>query len=534
MFNNKSSRIISALLLCVLMLFSAIFTGCAKSDEPNKEAVVVAESENFVITDLELNFFLNYNYMSFMSQYGSYASMLFNLDTTKDLKDQEFTLYENPDVEFYSWFDYFMDQAKTSAEELLILQEEAKTRNIGWTEEDENTLKENLDSFRSNAESSGMSLDEYLKENFGETTTEEVFINCMRKQMLASKTYQALYDEPEYTSDDYEKCCAEDPASYYMSDYKCYSFKADYDEDADDAAVTAAREKAKADADSFLAAITDASSFDTLIKKDLESRYTVVSDSDESEDENTVTESKLTQMVNSCTLVGDAYTDETPFGKWAYEKNDDTYVRKTGDTTVIADDDDTYTVYYILNTIYRDETKTVNARHILITVDSYDSINGLPDAEAKVKAEELLKTFNDGDNTEDAFAKLAAENTLDSSSKSNGGLYENIAYGNMVTEFNDWIFDSSRVSGDTGIVKTTYGYHIMYFVSQGRKAWENTADTALRKKDIEALYPVLSEKYPVTFNDIPEYVNIEIPASDEDTADASDDSGASQPSDTQE
>ena len=43
--------------------------------------------------------------------------------------------------------------------------------------------------------------------------------------------------------------------------------------------------------------------------------------------------------------------------------------------------------------------------------------------------------------------------------------------GQMVTEFNDWCFDESRQPGDTGIVKTSYGYHIMYFSSTGEHAY---------------------------------------------------------------
>jgi hypothetical protein len=35
----------------------------------------------------------------------------------------------------------------------------------------------------------------------------------------------------------------------------------------------------------------------------------------------------------------------------------------------------------------------------------------------------------------------------------------------MVEAFNDWCFDDERKPGDHGIVETTYGYHIMYYVS---------------------------------------------------------------------
>ena len=33
----------------------------------------------------------------------------------------------------------------------------------------------------------------------------------------------------------------------------------------------------------------------------------------------------------------------------------------------------------------------------------------------------------------------------------------------MVAEFEDWCFDSARKPGDSEIIKTSYGYHIMYF-----------------------------------------------------------------------
>ena len=40
----------------------------------------------------------------------------------------------------------------------------------------------------------------------------------------------------------------------------------------------------------------------------------------------------------------------------------------------------------------------------------------------------------------------------------------------MVKEFNDWCFDAAREPGDTGLVKTQYGYHVMYFVGK-QEAW---------------------------------------------------------------
>ena len=45
----------------------------------------------------------------------------------------------------------------------------------------------------------------------------------------------------------------------------------------------------------------------------------------------------------------------------------------------------------------------------------------------------------------------------------------------MVPTFNDWCFDVSRQPGDTDIVKTDYGYHIMYFVEASEETyWHET------------------------------------------------------------
>lgn len=85
-------------------------------------------------------------------------------------------------------------------------------------------------------------------------------------------------------------------------------------------------------------------------------------------------------------------------------------------------------------------------------------------AAAKTSAEDILAEYLAGNTSEESFASLATLKSTDTGSASNGGLYEDIYPGQMVTAFEDWCFDESRKAGDTGIVETEYGYHIMYFV----------------------------------------------------------------------
>jgi hypothetical protein len=49
----------------------------------------------------------------------------------------------------------------------------------------------------------------------------------------------------------------------------------------------------------------------------------------------------------------------------------------------------------------------------------------------------------------------------------------------MVEAFENWIFDEARTAGETGIVETEYGYHVMFFIGDGKLAWENTAHSGV-------------------------------------------------------
>ena len=123
---------------------------------------------------------------------------------------------------------------------------------------------------------------------------------------------------------------------------------------------------------------------------------------------------------------------------------------------------------YAASDINKDDTKMVNVRHILITPTEQDEDGNYTDAawaEAEKKAQDLLAEWQSGEHTEDSFAFMATENSADTGSVSNGGLYEEVYPGQMVTEFDAWCFDAARKPGDTGIVKTSYGYHVMYFSS---------------------------------------------------------------------
>ncbi len=116
-----------------------------------------------------------------------------------------------------------------------------------------------------------------------------------------------------------------------------------------------------------------------------------------------------------------------------------------------------------------------NVRHILLQPGEGEDMTA-----ALKRAEELYEQWK-ADPTEDHFAALAAQHTTDPGSQTTGGLYEDVYPGQMVQNFNDWCFDDARKVGDTGIVETEYGYHIMYYSGQSETVYSDANDEAAQQ-----------------------------------------------------
>ncbi len=109
--------------------------------------------------------------------------------------------------------------------------------------------------------------------------------------------------------------------------------------------------------------------------------------------------------------------------------------------------------YYTAHQSEYSVPEQARARHILIKVAA--GADAKTDAAAKAKAEALLKQIQAGAN----FADLAKKNSDDPGSKDSGGELGFAQRGRMVPEFDNAIF--TQKIGDTKIVKTQYGYHIV-------------------------------------------------------------------------
>ena len=169
-----------------------------------------------------------------------------------------------------------------------------------------------------------------------------------------------------------------------------------------------------------------------------------------------------------------SYTDYA-FNDWVFDES-----RTIGEASMMIDE--THNCWYVvvLNDRYRPDYNTVDVRHILIEpVDSglsegdegYEEAQTLNDAQAAQKAQDILDEYLAGEQTAEAFGELAKEYSTDSNA-SDGGLYTQVYRGEMLDAFENWCFDENRTPGDTGIVETTYGYHVMYFQGEDIPYWQ--------------------------------------------------------------
>ena len=161
--------------------------------------------------------------------------------------------------------------------------------------------------------------------------------------------------------------------------------------------------------------------------------------------------------------------------------------RKEGDMTVIENasgtgDNKTIKGYYVVRYGSSNDNSyaLADVRHILIkfkggtTNSSGQTTYSTAEKEAaKMAAEKLYNEFKNGAKVdEDTFAALATIHS-DDGNKSEGGLYEGVYPGQMVTSFNDWCFDEARKAGDHGLIETEYGWHLMFYVGDNEQSYRD-------------------------------------------------------------
>ncbi len=439
-----------------------------------EEKVSVAKY-NFYYMDLYLK--VQNTSKQYDSYYGSGAGLMYTgYDSSKSPMEQEYTLgeIEGFEGENPTWADYIRINTLKYLQSYLAYAKLAREAGVTLTDEELAKIDEDVESIRSTAESNDYSLNRFLTKNYGKGVDEKLMREVYEEKMLASK-YATQTEEDvtaSVTAEQIEAEYNENTAQYAKLSVSAFTVSADTSDVAEDAtdeekaaAKTAAMAKAKEQADAYAAKVVDAASLLTQAQA-----Y------NSSATESTITYSDVTASSLTSTFGESA-------SEWVLSAD-----RAVGNVTVLETPNG-YAVMYMSALPHKDTTKPVDVRHILIQFPTDDSGNPteLTDAEKAVYREQADQIYDQylQNPTEDNFASLATQYSKDSGSNTNGGLYEKVNVGDMVTQFNDWCFDAARKPGDTGIVETKFGYHIMYYVgSDHEEAWSSAVRSALATESL--------------------------------------------------
>lgn len=421
----------------------------------------------------EISNYYTETYNNYYSAYGNMWQLFLVLNPDEPLNEQEYN-------DNMTWADHFMDEAIKSATTMYALYDDAKANGYTLPDEEQKALDEHFASFETLANNYGYSNSgAYLRDSYGHGANLKEYKEYYTANVYATSYLGHYSDTLEYTDAqlrDFEKNKLLDYTSF---DYALYTIRVDnylgegkkgengsvtYTDEQRAAAIAAAQKDAQ----------TLVSSGATTLEKLNEAIKALPINKDN-------TSAAATEYNNS--FYNTVGLEEIQ--KWLADEN-----RKAGDITSIdgmaeiTNEDGTKTekvnACNVLLFFERDDnyTKLVSVRHILsrytnpyVDSDGNYQYNESTKKAAKEEAEKYLEEFKKGETTATAFGDLAKKYS-DDSSASYGGLFEDVYPGQMVEAFNDWCFDPNRVAGDTGIVETEYGCHVMYF--------EKTQDTTYR------------------------------------------------------
>ena len=435
-------------------------------------------------TTAEVEYYYNLTKNQFISMAETYAQygMDTGYDPSKSPAEQVFSTNEETG-EVTTYEDYFRDSAMETMRSIVALNAAAQAEGYVLSEEGKATLAEQDRQLDQAAVQYGTTRAAVLKSNYGSQITEAVFAKHLEMSILANE-YLDHYQEGVEISDsqiDAYYAANKDALDSYDYNYAFISGTPVTEKDADGNTIEATDEEkaaamadAKEKADALVAAVKDGADFDAIAKD-----Y-VSESSKEYYEQAGYTDRIATPGSNLSTL----------YREWMVDP-----ARKAGDVAVFESEGSGYTVIRF-GQRYLSDSVTVDVRHLLVQPegDSEDATEFTDDqwAAAEAEAKALLTQFTVGaDKTGEAFGALAEEHSddgrnTDGSLYTPGGLYTNVAEGQMVEEFENWIFDASRKAGDTDLVKTPYGWHVMYFVSRNEIVWKQTAKTALVNEAMDA------------------------------------------------
>lgn len=454
--------------------------------QKNTTAAVVGDHK---INSLVMNYYFNdtvsNTYNEWTSMYGADTEMLLSimqLDVTKPLDEQE-----HPDGG--TWADYFMNVALERARADYITYDIAMKDGYTLSAEANLNLESNVNYKNLYAMYSGYeNVDDYMVAVYGPGASRDSYYEYAKISATASAYYNDYSNTLTYSDADiraHEAGKEGDYNSYnYVSYYLGYnSFLAEGTTSPSLEEVSNASALAKIEAMKLMNATT------------VEELDEAIADLPMNEGSTTAASTKhnnvLYPSVNSV------------IRQWVSDPS-----RKAGDLEMIPnevtstdeDGNETTTIngYYVVRfeSVSENNQPMANVRHLLVSFEGGTTDeSGRPiysdeeKAAAKTAADGHLKTWLEGEATEESFIELVQQYSMDSSA-TDGGLFEDIHPASpYVPNFLNWAIDPSRQVGDAEVIETEYGYHVMYFSSYDELTYRDYMITEeMREADLDEWY----------------------------------------------
>lgn len=336
---------------------------------------------------------------------------------------------------------------------------------------------------------SDLEADKYLMDLFGKDVTMKSLRPVFEKASLADKYMTSTIAAMDISDEDIAKVYNDSKNDYDKVTFRLAYFATTTKTDATDAEKETAAKASKALAEAFLTKVTDGATFRTLSEAKTVADELAAYNTKTAEEKVTADAAKATEEKTKADLLATMTAEEkaayeaakanfdssiiysmaktdvdgasAELGTWLFDTK-----RAEGDKSVFEIGSGYYAVYFVS----RDSKFNLPAvRHILISPnkDKDTSTGAVFTADEWIAAR---KTANDVlalCTTEDKFKELVTKYSTDTGSVETGGLYEDLARGQMVETFNDWSFDPIRKTGDKAIVRSEFGFHIMWFVGLG-------------------------------------------------------------------
>ena len=440
----------------IVVLVVAILAGLINSTLPDTK-LTAAKTGDVNWSLAQVRYAKQNSYAQFYNNYSSLIDYLIDPDVPLDEQTSMFD-------ENLSWSEYFTEEGLKCLQQLAAFSDLAAAEGYTLTEEDKQTIDDNMAMYDTYASLYGYSTDGYLTAQFGEGNSAKSVRKMMEMSMLASAYSQDKQDAitASYSDAQLSDWYGEHADEYNTVSYLTAMVSAETDEDGNptEAGMKAARETAES-VKAACSGTTDSFSGAVLAK-----------------------------------LGEEAYeSSATPSGmgegaEWANDS-----ARKVGDVTVVEESSG-YRLYCYLG-LDTNDYNTVNVRHILVSAVDADEDGTVSDEEKQVALDTITSVQEQWDGTEEGFAALAEQYSEDPGSNTNGGLYENVAKGQMVPAFDEFCFADHK-AGDSEIVyDETYGYFFIYFAGEGEPYQTVLARNALTSEDYAAWRDELLENYPI-------------------------------------